>query len=201
MLVNNYVCVNKARDFFITKRKSIKLQSPDDEHDLKSAVEEELDEEQVNEVLVGSYKTYNECDYHELLAMYECLIEDKPTRRLDLESILSLYCGIPIFAMQADANVYQAIEKSLEATDLRPKSDDQENDIECHQLRRLHRILNMPLPYLCIKPRVIDLVKDKEFLLKELKMSSGMFSVMNMLPYSTDQGSSNRLLAIAVKCN
>ena len=101
------------------------MQSLDDEFDLKYLTEEvNLNEVQVSEVLVGSYKTYNECDFHELLTMYECLIDDKPTRRLDLECILSLYCGIPIFAMQADANIYQAIEKSLEATDLRPKSDD-----------------------------------------------------------------------------
>ena len=59
----------------------------------------------------------------------------------------------------------------------------------------------MPLPYLSIKPRVISEIKDKDEMLKELKMCSGMFSVMNMVPYSTDQGSSNRLLSIAVKCN
>lgn len=44
----------------------------------------------------------------------------------------------------------------------------------------------MPLPYLSIKPRVISEIKDKDEMLKELKMCSGMFSVMNMVPYSTD---------------
>ena len=44
----------------------------------------------------------------------------------------------------------------------------------------------MPLPYLSIKPRVTSEIHDKDEMLNELKMCSDMFSVINMVPYSTD---------------
>ena len=126
----DYNDVNKAQDFFLKKikrcqivhKERAKKELEDDEHKQKEE-EDSLEGGYVQEILVGAFKTYNENDYHELLTLAECLEDGKPTRKLDLESVLSLYCGIPIFAMQTHTGLYSAIEKSLEATDLRPKTD------------------------------------------------------------------------------
>ena len=152
-----YADVNKAKDFFLIKKKFCKISLQREDGGSNSEEDDDSLEVGINdEKLIGAFKTYNENDFHELLTLYECLVDGKPTRVLDIESILSVYCGVPVFAMQTHANLYQAIEKSIEATDLRPKTDQEENELECHELRRLHQILNLPLPYLVIKPTVIQ---------------------------------------------
>ena len=70
--------------------------------------EDELEkDDSVSSLLVGAYKTYNQSDYYELVTLHDCLSDhNKPVPIIDLESSLAVYCGIPIFALQVNANLF-----------------------------------------------------------------------------------------------
>ena len=65
-------------------------------------------------VMTGAYKTYSESDFQELIMIRDCLSQRKPLQNIDLEAILSVYCGWPVFAMQHSASLFQVIDRALD---------------------------------------------------------------------------------------
>lgn len=192
--------VNHAKDFYFkTQRWHTHIKSSEKSD---SATADITSRDLEPAVFTGSFRTHCEADLEELKLLRDCLSQNKSLSSLDTQAFLSVYLGVPVFAMQYSVCLYAAIDAFLKQAEFKPDLDENENEIECHQLRRLYLVMSHPLPYLIDKKKFDEGAEQggkAEGAQSERTLS--IWSVLELMPYTKNIGECNKLLSCASQCN
>jgi DNA-binding transcriptional MerR regulator len=162
--------------------------------DLKTHKVSETPRHHLPYTFFGGYRTYCEADYEELARINSMLEDDKESKIIDENAILSLYQGKSVFTMVESMDLNSLLADCLSQCQFNVENKISCDEIEANLFKRLYQILMTNQTVINRKSRDEASVSADAGKPVTSKPFFGLFSALEMIPYSQDTGASGKLL-------